>query len=129
MFLERLLEVNAQAKVTVVEQSEQMMKRAKRRVAEKDIRRVISGNSPLRSSIPPSVSTLCALFFGIVSPKVRSGPCYPCWNATVRGPLWLGVDFFENPHGSTRTGIWHYLLIVSYTVSLVLQLGLKRDES
>ena len=90
LFLERLLEVNAQAKVTVVEQSEQMMKRAKRRVAEKDLRRVTFRKLSFEKfDSSKRFDAVCTLFFfGIVLPKVRSGRCFPCWNATLRGELY-----------------------------------------
>tara|TARA_B100000212_G_scaffold104261_1_gene77105 strand:+ start:1001 stop:1762 length:762 start_codon:yes stop_codon:yes gene_type:complete len=113
LFLERLLEVNAQAKVTVVEQSEQMMKRAKRRVAEKDLSRVTFRKLSFEKfDSSKRFDAVCTLFFWDCFTQGQIRSMLPLLERhSKRGALWLDVDFFENPHGSTRTGIWHYLLI------------------
>ena len=113
-FLERLLEMNEKAVITVVEPSEGMIAQAKARVPEKDRERVVFCNMTFDRFVPSETFDAAGTFFywdcfrenqlKALLPKL-----FVCLKA--EGFL-INVDFFESTH-TDETGfkLTHFILL------------------
>ncbi len=113
LFLERLLKVNPKTKVTVVEQSAEMMERSRNRVVSKDFGRVNFHKVALQEfdSIA-RFDAVCTFFFWDCFEKSQLQGMIPLLSKYTKGEsLWIDVDFFENQEGALLTKCWHFMLI------------------
>ena len=113
MFLERLLEVNPNASVTVVEQSAGMIERSRNRVAEKDSSRVHFLKVSLEEFKPVRrFDAVCTFFFWDCFEESQIKIMLPVVSQCVeRESLWMDVDFFEAQKGVSSTISWQFVLI------------------
>ena len=113
LFLEKLLRVNPKAKVTVIDQSAKMIKRARGRVAEHDLHRVTFQTVAFENFLSANqFDALCTFFFWDCFEKDRIREMLPLLRSCMkREGLWFEVDFFEDQRGARPSRIWHYFLL------------------
>ena len=113
LFLERLLQVNPKANVTVVEQSAEMMERSRNRVAEKDSSRATFHKVALQEfDSVKRFDAVCTFFFCDCFEQSQLRAMLPTLSKYTKGEsLWIDVDFFEIHEGGPSTKWWHFILI------------------
>jgi len=113
LFLERLLQVNPKANVTVVEQSAEMMERSRSRVAEKDSSRATFHKVALQEfDSVKRFDAVCTFFFWDCFEQSQLRAMLPTLSKYTKGEsLWIDVDFFEMQEGVPLTKWWHFILI------------------
>lgn len=113
LFLEKLLLVNPKAKVTVIDQSAKMIKRARGRVAGQDLHRVSFQTVAFENFRSANeFDAVCTFFFWDCFEKDRIREMLPLLpHCMKREGLWFEVDFFEDQQGALLSRIWHYFLL------------------
>ena len=113
LFLERLLQVNPKTNVTVVEQSAEMIKRSRNRVAEKDSSRATFHKVALQEfDSVKRFDAVCTFFFWDCFEKSQLRTMLPTLSkCTKKESLWIDVDFFEMQEGAPLSKWWHFMLI------------------
>ena len=113
LFLERLLKVNPKTKVTVVEQSAEMMERSRNRVDARDFGRVTFHRVALQEfDAVERFDAVCTFFFWDCFEKSQLQAMLPILSKYTDGEsLWIDVDFFEIQEGALITKCWHFMLI------------------
>lgn len=113
LFLEKLLQVNPKAKVTVIDQSAKMIKRARSRVVEGDLRRVTFQTVAFEDFQSANrFDAVCTFFFWDCFKKDRIREMLLLLPHCIkREGLWVEVDFVEDQRGTRPSRIWHYFLL------------------
>ena len=113
LFLEKLLQFNPKAKITVIDQSAKMIKRARGRVAGQDLYRVTFQTVAFENFRSANqFDAVCTFFFWDCFEKDRIREMLPLLRSCMkREGLWFEVDFFEDQRGARPSRIWHYFLL------------------
>lgn len=113
LFLEKLLTVNPKAKVTVIDQSAKMIKRARGRVAGQDLHRVTFQTVAFENFRSANqFDGVCTFFFWDCFEKDRIREMLPLLPHYIkREGLWVEVDFVEDQRGARPSRIWDYFLL------------------
>ena len=113
LFLEKLLMVNPKAKVTVIDQSAKMIKRARGRVAGHDLHRVTFQTVAFENFRSANqFDAVCTFFFWDCFQKDRIREMLPLMHRCMKTEgLWVEVDFVEDQRGGLPSRIWDYFLL------------------
>ena len=113
LFLEKLLLVNPKAKVTVIDQSAKMIKRARGRVAGQDLHRVTFQTVAFENFRSANqFDAVCTFFFWDCFEKDRIREMLPLMHRCMKTEgLWVEVDFVEDQWGGRPSRIWDYFLL------------------
>ena len=113
LFLKRLLEVNPEATVDVVESSGGMIDRSRNRIAKKDLCRVnFHKTTLLEFESIQNFDAVCTFFFWDCFEEYQLRMMLPAFSKYAKhGSLWIDVDFFELSEGVPKLNLRHFLLI------------------
>ena len=113
LFLEKLLQFNPKAKVTVIDQSAKMIKRARGRVAGQDLHRVTFQAVAFENFCSANqFDAVCTFFFWDCFEKDRIREMLPLLHLCMKKEgLWVEVDFVEDRRGAHPSRVWYYFLL------------------
>ena len=113
LFLERLLKVNPEATVAVVESSAEMIDRCRNRVPSEDCRRVTFHKSTLLEfESVQRFDALCTFFFWDCFEENQLRIMLPAISKFQKPEsFWIDVDFFETSKDAPGINLFHFLLM------------------